>query len=127
MGLSERECLDLLASRSVGRVVFADENGPLAVPVNYVMDGEAVLFRTAAHNTLGRHLRDAVAAFEIDDVDDYNETGWSVLVRGRTTYAESDELPTAEDALPYAWPEGTRALVVRLSPQSISGRRLLPG
>jgi nitroimidazol reductase NimA-like FMN-containing flavoprotein (pyridoxamine 5'-phosphate oxidase superfamily) len=37
--LSSDECYRLLATANVGRLVYQDELGPLAVPVNYAMQG----------------------------------------------------------------------------------------
>ncbi len=80
--MSAGECRDLMGSTSVGRVGFVDEDGPVVLPVNYVLDGSTVLFRTSPHNSLARHLDSAVVAFEVDEFDDFTQSGWSVLVRG---------------------------------------------
>ncbi|HME77643.1 MAG TPA: pyridoxamine 5'-phosphate oxidase family protein, partial [Mycobacterium sp.] len=37
--LSPDECFRLLATARVGRLVYQDDLGPLAVPVNYAMAG----------------------------------------------------------------------------------------
>ncbi len=84
--MSAGECRQLLLGTSVGRVVFLDDVGPAALPVNFVLDGNAVLFRTSPHNSLARHLEGANVAFEVDDFDDYTQSGWSVLVRGVASY-----------------------------------------
>ena len=44
--LTRSECFRLLAAHHLGRVVLIDELGPAAFPVNYVLDGHTVLFRT---------------------------------------------------------------------------------
>ena len=45
--LTRPECLRLLAARPIGRLaVITAEGLPMIVPVNYVLDGETVLFRT---------------------------------------------------------------------------------
>lgn len=43
--LSPDECFRLLAAAHVGRLVYQDDLGPLAVPVNYAMDGQDIVFR----------------------------------------------------------------------------------
>jgi hypothetical protein len=47
------ECLKLLRSPHVARVVY-DDGGPVVVPVNYLVDHGTVLFRTYAHSSLGQ-------------------------------------------------------------------------
>jgi hypothetical protein len=77
--LDRRACLRLLRGGVVGRVVFTHDALPAAQPVNYVLDGEEVLFRTASAGTLAVATRGAVVAFEVDDIDPESRTGWSVL------------------------------------------------
>ena len=122
--IDKAECLELLAGHTVGRVAYCDDLGPVVLPVNYVVDQATVLIQISPHSTLATHLRSARASFEIDDFDDYNQSGWSVLVRGNAAYIETADLP--DDDRPVAWPEGQRTLHVRITPQDISGRRLLP-
>jgi uncharacterized protein len=124
--LSEDECLELLASKQVGRLVYVDQDGPLAVPVNYVLDGGTVLFRTSPHTSLGRYARSG-AALEVDEIDDYTQSGWSVLLRGPAEFVDPDDLPASSERRPTPWPEGVRTLHLRIRPLSVTGRRLLPG
>src|SRR5215218_3718189 len=44
--LTKQECFELLAGQHLGRVVLVDDRGPLALPVNFVVDDYTVLFRT---------------------------------------------------------------------------------
>lgn len=125
--LAEDECLELLAAKQVGRLALVDPDGPLVVPVNYALHHGTVFFRTSPHTAVGRHARSAPVAFEVDDIDDFTQSGWSVLVRGRAEYVDPDDLPTAAGEGPKPWPQGVRTLHVRIVPRSITGRRLLPG
>jgi nitroimidazol reductase NimA-like FMN-containing flavoprotein (pyridoxamine 5'-phosphate oxidase superfamily) len=122
--LGEAECLELLASHHVGRVAYCDDLGPVVLPVNYAIDHDTVLLRVSPHSTLARNLRSAKASFEIDDFDDYTQSGWSVLVRGDATFVEFDDLPE-EDVRPIPWAEGQRNLHIRITPHDVSGRRLV--
>ena len=121
------ECRDLMGSTSVGRVAFVDEDGPVVLPVNYVLDGDSVLFRTSPANTIARHLDSATVAFEVDEFDDYTQSGWSVVVRGTASFVPAEELDRDERSLPFPWADGVRTLVIRVTPSAVSGRRLLPG
>ena len=122
--LDKAECLELLASHQVGRVAYCDDLGPVVLPVNYVVDLDTVLLRVSPHSTLARNLRSAPASFEVDDFDDYNQSGWSVLVRGDAAYVDFAELPD-EDNRPIPWVEGERTFHIRITPHDITGRRLL--
>jgi nitroimidazol reductase NimA-like FMN-containing flavoprotein (pyridoxamine 5'-phosphate oxidase superfamily) len=111
----------------VGRVAFVDADGPVVLPVNYVLDGDTVLFCTSSTNTIGRHLDHATVAFEVDEFDHVTQSGWSVLVRGVASCVSARELSRDEGLRPFSWADGVRTLVIRVTPVSISGRRLLSG
>ncbi|MEU8385537.1 pyridoxamine 5'-phosphate oxidase family protein, partial [Streptosporangium sp. NPDC048865] len=44
--LSRQECLTLLASTSIGRIVFTDRALPAVQPVGFVLDGEDIVIGT---------------------------------------------------------------------------------
>jgi uncharacterized protein len=125
------ECLEMLAGRPVGRVAYCDSGGPVVIPVNYVLDGEDVLFRIASQSSLARGLRGA-AAFQVDDFEEYNQAGWSVLIRGEVSRggsglpAERAPRQGAGRPGPVPWVAGERELLVRILTATITGRRLLP-
>ena len=119
--LTEDECWELLGSRPVGRVGFDDGQGPSILPVNHVASERRIRFRVSPYGTLGRELDGRKVAFEVDDIDEFHRSGWSVLVRGR---ASLEPAPTAW-AEPTAWPEGVRSLMIEVVPLSVSGRRVL--
>jgi len=122
--LAEGECMELLGTKRVGRVAHNDPDGPVVVPVNYVLHDGMVLFRIAPFSRLADRLRDGAASFQVDHVDEEARTGWSVLVRGHASRANNWELPDA-DSRPTPWAEGARNLHVRLSPHHVSGVRLV--
>ena len=124
--LSEEECLDMLGRESVGRIVFVDRGQPMALPVNYVLDGRTVAFRTDPGTkldaaTLGR------VAFEVDDVNSETREGWSVLVKGigrdiTEAIDEWSERVTSNRLEP--WAAGERRHWIALAEPSFSGRRI---
>lgn len=122
--LDEAECWELVRSREVGRIAYVDDRGPIVVPITFVLDGEAVLFRVAPYTKLAQHLPGARAAFEVDDIDYFTRSGWSVVLRGTAEMVEHDDLPAPEDR-PTPWVEGQRTLHLRLTPDLVTGRRLL--
>ena len=89
--LDRGECLRLLDQHSggVGRVGFESGNLPTILPVNYVMDGLDIVFRTGAGIKFEAVQQENVIAFEIDEVDPDSGDCWSVLVRGLPSYLPS--------------------------------------
>jgi len=122
--MNEAECWEQVRSREVGRIAYDDERGPMVVPVTYVVDRESMLFRVAPYSQLARHLPGARAALEVDDIDYFTRSGFSVVLRGRVETVEGDDLP-APEGRPTPWPEGQRTLHLRLTPEVVTGRRLL--
>jgi nitroimidazol reductase NimA-like FMN-containing flavoprotein (pyridoxamine 5'-phosphate oxidase superfamily) len=121
--LDREECLLLVRWESVGRLAVARHGfAPVVVPVNFVLDGDTILFRTDVGDTTLR-LFENPASFQVDRFDWYRRIGWSVLIQGNAqllTPEEADALDT--DVVP--WAPGERDLVVRIVPESISGRRV---
>jgi uncharacterized protein len=123
--LEPAECLQLLAGGSVGRVVFSDAAMPAALPVNYVLDDEEVVFRTGRSGQLATVVPGKVVAFEVGDIDMSTLTGWSVLGVGEA-YEVCDPARLAELAnrWPEPWVRGQREVMVCVPLQLLSGRRI---
>ncbi|RYE80291.1 MAG: pyridoxamine 5'-phosphate oxidase family protein [Myxococcales bacterium] len=121
--LGREECVSLLGSQRVGRLAFTDDSGPDVLPVNYVMDGDDLLIVTTAYGAIARATTNGRVAFEVDELDAPTESGWSVVVRGRATRESPLDLPAER---PHPWADGTRTYALRIQPDIISGRRLLP-
>jgi hypothetical protein len=55
-GRSEpRRMPELLGAMSVGRIAYTTDDGPRVLPVNYVLEGESVVFRTVSDGEVHRH------------------------------------------------------------------------
>lgn len=119
--LTPDACLALVGTMSIGRVaVAADGGAPLVVPVNYVLDGEVVVFRTAPGTEVLDFLGTPMS-FQVDLLDPTHHTGWSVLIRGRGAEAADREVRhlTVE-----SWAPGDRSRWVRVMPNEVTGRRI---
>lgn len=125
--LTREECFQLLRLQHVGRLVYDDEAGPLAIPVNFATAGESVVFRLEPGNA-ALPLTRPTMAFEVDDLDDSDGSGWSVLVRGSARLVPMDDVPALlremEAGPPRPWAEGVHSVWVRLTAQAVTGRRL---
>ncbi len=123
--VSEQEARHLLGYGSyVGRVGFIRDGLAMILPVNYLYDDEAVIFRTATGTALSE-LGGQSVAFEVDTNTPLSHAGWSVLARG-TVERVTDEVTL--DRLrrgplrSWAW-RGANAWF-RIPIESISGRRI---
>lgn len=113
---------ELLASVPVGRLVWQGSDGLTAIPVNHRWQDGRIVVRTTAYSAIARECDDQPVAFEADEIDPADRTGWSVLVRGRASIqwdAEPGDAPTDP------WPNGPRPLVLAIEVHSIDGRRLV--
>ncbi|MFI7644284.1 pyridoxamine 5'-phosphate oxidase family protein, partial [Nonomuraea sp. NPDC049400] len=63
-------------------------------------------------------------AFEIDQIDETNREGWSVLVQGPAHHVAPDEIGDVADADVTPWAGGERHLYIRIVPHQITGRRI---
>lgn len=119
--LDPAECERLLDEKAVGRVAFWSPEGPTVLPVNYVQAEDGVRFRTSPYGSLALHAGGTVVAFEVDDVDDFTQSGWSVLVRG-VAEVLLGRVPGRE---PDPWPQGVKSVMIRVRPETLTGRRVM--
>jgi uncharacterized protein len=123
--LSRPACLALLAECEVGRIGVLVDGAPEIYPVNFVVDRERILFRTAGGGKLRGIDRSPAVCFEVDGIDPDHQTGWSVLVKG-TARVVTDAPTTrqlAESPLRY-WAPGQKASWICVEPREITGRRI---
>jgi uncharacterized protein len=123
--LERGEALRLLEHAQVGRVAFVADGEPLVFPVNFVVEGESIVFRTAAGSKLDAAMGGALVAFEVDETDERLRAGWSVLVRGPARLVTDPIERAALDRLPLRpWAHAPKPHYVRIETRTVSGRRL---
>lgn len=123
--LSEEDCLTLLASVSIGRIVYTDRALPAIMPVNHLVHDGSVLIRTGAGSKLAAAVRHAVVAYEADDLDPETRTGWSVVVIGESSRVEDPDEVDQLSRLPLQpWAPGGHDHLVRITIAEITGRRI---
>jgi nitroimidazol reductase NimA-like FMN-containing flavoprotein (pyridoxamine 5'-phosphate oxidase superfamily) len=124
--LSREECLALMTTTSLGRVAFLVDGRPEVLPVNYVVDGDNVVFRTGEDTVLNQ-VAMQVVAFEVDQIDERSHTGWSVVAQG-VAHDVTDAIdPTSERLRALSlvsWAPGQRHRWLRVDANRITGRRL---
>lgn len=126
--LSAEECRLLIVEGGVGRVAFRSLKRLEIVPVNFQVSGDSIVFRTTPYTELGLHGPGSDAVIEVDQLDAEQQTGWSVVARGRlhvvTDPAENSAIRLGKD--PQPWAGGTRRLYMKLPWRELTGRRLEP-
>lgn len=130
--LTESECWRLLASVSIGRVVFTQRAMPAIRPVNHAIDGRIIVIRTHLAAAIAARASDAhgeprgsVVCYEADDLDPARHAGWSVIVTGLARLVTDPAAASRYAAAVEPWIAGDRNQVVSIEPQFVSGLRLL--
>ena len=119
--IPREECLELLNACPVGRFAVATPGAPpLVVPVNYLLDGDVILFRTDPGEKLFQ-LRGSPVSFQVDQIDPHRHAGWTVLVQGVAYQATPSQV---EHQALEAWAPGDKTHWIRIVPSAITGRRI---
>jgi nucleotide-binding universal stress UspA family protein len=121
--LDAAACWQLLRSIRVGRLAVCDDGRPLIFPINYVVDGASIVFRTAPGTKLAAARGHAVA-FEIDDYDARTQQATSVIVHGTATeITEVDDWESSLGLPLFPWDVVPKSHFVRIAAAEVSGRR----
>jgi hypothetical protein len=98
--------------------------------VNYALDHGVIVIRTYA-GTKFAAADHANVTFEVDQIDQLTRSGWSVLVRGLAEEVTSEHrtelIKRTKASGVEPWAPGDHGHWIRLIPQEISGRRIVPG
>jgi nitroimidazol reductase NimA-like FMN-containing flavoprotein (pyridoxamine 5'-phosphate oxidase superfamily) len=127
--LDREECLRLLDRATLGRVAVTTAALPTVLPVNFrLADDHRIVFRTGEGTKLAAATRNAVVAFEVDDIDPVDHTGWSVVVTGvARPVVDHDDQAALNDLGIARWAPGPDGHLVEVSLDLVSGRRIPPG
>lgn len=100
----------------------------MVLPVNFLLDADRILVRTGRGTKMDAALRGAVVAFEVDDFDSMDHSGWSVAVTGLASEVSQPADQEAVRQMPIArWAPRGEAAVMAISTEIISGRRITVG
>lgn len=121
VNLTDEQCWERLRTQELGRLVTRVRDVLDIFPVNYVVDGESVLFRTAQGSKLFELTINDEVLFEVDD---HTETdAWSVIVRGRAHPLDtSAEVERADGLGLKPWIPTLKYTYVRVEAASVTGR-----
>jgi uncharacterized protein len=119
--LSREECWAALRGDEFGRLAYRLGDEVNLVPLNYAVDEDTLLFRTAEGSKLLGVVMHSEVVFEIDSFRE--DTAQSVIVRGRARLLEEDEAHRAENTRLRPWVPTLKYNVVEIVPIEITGRR----
>ena len=123
--LSQGECLRLMASVPVGRIIYTRQAMPAVELVNFALDHGDIIIRTDHSGTLAAATRGTVVAFQADSLDPSGQASWSVTVIGQShEVSDVDEIGRLEQIGIGSWAPGEHEHFIRISPGILSGRQL---
>jgi hypothetical protein len=123
--LSRDECLHLMTSVPVGRIIYTRQALPAVELVNFAVDDGDIIIRTDHSGKLAAATRAAVVAFEADSLDAERHVGWSVTVIGQSQeVTDPDEIGRLEHVGLRSWAPGDRGHYIRIRPGIVHGCRL---
>lgn len=123
--LSAYDCWGLLESEEIGRVAWGGPDGTAVVPVTYVVAEGGLWFRVNPTSAFARECVGQRVVVEVDHVDRQTRSGWSVVVAGEAELVGREEVSDVLVGL-QAWASGERGMFVKIHPDQVTGRRLLP-
>jgi len=123
--LDRDSCLDLIHRGGVGRVAFVDDRGPIALPVNFGLLEDSVIFHTGRGRIRAAVDKVGMLGIEIDHLDATLGEGWSVLVTGEATVVtDADVLHRADELRIHSWIGGDRTATIQIMVGEVTGRRI---
>ncbi|GAB3701806.1 pyridoxamine 5'-phosphate oxidase family protein [Corynebacterium nasicanis] len=124
--LSTEQSLAYLEDVQPGRIVTRRKEDIEIFPINFVVDGESIYFRTAEGSKLFSLSLNQDVLFEADGLQ--GGTAWSVIVRGTAEVLEkAEDVAHAETLGLKPWAPTLKYNWVRINASDISGREFEVG
>ena len=125
--LDRDECLQLLATATLGRVGVTIGALPVIVPMDFRLVGDRVVFRVGVGTKLDGAIHNVVVAFQADEVKAPGAGGWSVSVTGMAREViEPHEVSQMLDAHIARWSQWGADRYIAIPTEMVSGRRIPP-
>ncbi|BDZ41444.1 pyridoxamine 5'-phosphate oxidase [Paraoerskovia sediminicola] len=122
--LTEDESYALVATQEIGRLAVSAAGFVDIFPVNFALDGKAVVLRTAEGSKLLEITINERVAFECDAWDE--QTARSVVIKGRARRLDRDEdIEHAATLGLHPWSSTPKTIWIRIEPEHVTGRELL--
>lgn len=119
--LDRAEALDKMKSVQLGRLVVHRTDQFDIFPVNFVVDGEDIYFRSAEGSKLFTIALNNEVLFEADEVTEGH--AWSVVVRGEANLLTSNaDIQYADSLGLKPWIPTLKYNFVKITAREVSGR-----
>jgi uncharacterized protein len=123
--LDEAACLDLLGSASVGRIAFTQDALPAVESVAFAVLERELVIPTHERSRVAVATRGAVVAFQADEFDARDRTGWSVTVVGPSrVVVDGDDLIRMDGLGVRPWTPGPGRCYIGVQVRLVSGQRI---
>jgi len=122
--LDPGECLRLLRSVAVGRLVFTQGGLPAIQLIHFSIDRDTIVFASDDADRVRAAERGDVVAFEVDEIDLDRHFGWTVTSVGHLSVVPLEEAGRVTTLRP--WPSLSERRLIRIGTESLTGRRLVP-
>lgn len=119
--LDEVQVWEFLTAHRIGRLAIVIGGEPDIFPVNYVVDGQSLVFRTAEGSKLLAASLGGRMAFQVDEWT--HEGAVSVLAHGTPHVMEGEERESATSLELGPWVPTHKEHWVRLEVDEVAGRR----
>jgi hypothetical protein len=122
--LSQAVCLRLLGSVSYGRVVFTSGALPAVRLASHLADRDQIIICASlgAAVTPGPDGTGPVVAYEADQVNADQWSGWSVVVVGRAALVTDEQLAGRyRESLRPAWADEQASQVITIAAELVTG------
>jgi uncharacterized protein len=124
--LEPNQCWEHLRANTLGRLAISVGDEIDIFPINYVVDGDSLVFRTAPGTKLLEVTIAQSVALEIDGFT--ANDAWSIVVKGSAARLELQSEIDAADKLPLVpWVPTLKYTYVRIRPTTVSGREFVRG
>ncbi|MFW6090542.1 MAG: pyridoxamine 5'-phosphate oxidase family protein [Actinomycetota bacterium] len=126
--LDEDTCWKLFDSADYVRIAVVVGDDLEIFPINTVVDGRTVVFRTAEGTKLAAVTISGRVVLEADGYDAAQAEVWSVVIKGDAERLESfHDIDRAEQLPLQEWTGHPKQWFVRVYPTQITGRRFARG
>ncbi|MEP6842120.1 MAG: pyridoxamine 5'-phosphate oxidase family protein [Pseudolysinimonas sp.] len=126
MAISDAETWELLRVTQLGRLAAHAADQLDIFPINYVVDGSSLVFRTAPGTKLLELTVNQSVAFEIDGGSEHMV--WAVIVKGTAEELHRQaDIDHAEQLELTSWVATPKDRYVRITPTTVTGRRFARG
>jgi hypothetical protein len=123
--LTRDDCLRLLATVPIGRIIYTRQALPAVELVDFALDSGDIIIRTDLSGKLATATRGAIVAFEVDVVDPEQRSGWSVTAIGPSrAVTDAADIAQLQRIGLDSWAPGVREHFIRITPQLLNGRWL---